>query len=67
MLLDRIIGALPDTCASDLARELAERKSVGEGWPVLRMAIALPTGSRAIPRSRFVRPRFIRPGCKLVE
>ena len=56
MPLGRLIGAFPDTGASDLAHDLAERTSVVEGWQVLRMAIAPPTRSRAIPRPRLIRP-----------
>jgi len=56
LLLGPIIGALPDTVASDVARDHVKRKSVEESWPVLRMATTLPTGSRAIPRPRLIRP-----------
>jgi hypothetical protein len=61
-LLGPIIGAFPDTASGDVARDLAECLPLVEGWPVLAMAVALPTLSSAIPRPRFVRPRFIRRG-----
>jgi hypothetical protein len=56
MPLGPLIGAFPDAGASDLAHELAVRKSMVGGWHVLRMAIALPTRSPAIPRPRLSRP-----------